>query len=121
MRHKILVIDDEPGNTDAFISAFADLYDIASANTVDDGIRLIGETNPELIVLDWRFKAAREGKDVLLYSKRHYPQIPVYVLTASFHFVKEIEACGADACMLKPCDDLEERIAAAFSKSATVK
>ncbi len=107
---KILIVDDEKRITRAFEDVFAVFYEVFCANDGKKGIELIRENKPELIVLDWRLKGQLEGKDVLLLSKREYPSIPVYVVTASTLEVKEIQSLGADACFLKPCADLLEEI-----------
>lgn len=109
---RVLVVDDEPKITEAFVEAFQNDYDVSSANDGEKALQLIEEQPPELIILDWRLRGHLEGKDVLLFSKKKFPDIPVYVVTASFHFIKEIESCGADACFLKPCPDLLEKVKA---------
>ncbi len=107
---KILIIDDEKRITRAFEDGFAVFYQVFSANDGQKGLELIREKKPDLIVLDWRLNSQVEGKDILLFSKREYPHVPVYVVTASTLEVKEIQSSGADACLLKPCADLLEII-----------
>lgn len=106
----ILIVDDEPGITDAFIRVFRNDYRVTSSNDGGEAIELIKQAKPDLIVLDWRLKGEVEGKDILVYAKKEFPQIPVYVVTASVQSVKEIKSLGADECLLKPCADLKERI-----------
>jgi len=111
---RILTVDDEPRITKNCEEAFCDAYEVTSANDGDEAIRLIREKQPELILLDWRLKGEIEGKDILKFTKQKYPNILVYVVTASIHSRMEIESLGADGCFLKPCHDLRDKIEAVF-------
>ena len=113
---RILIIDDEPGITQAFEDSFRyeKEYEITSTNDGDIAIPLIKEKEPHLLVLDWRLRGEVEGKDILTFMKKEFPKTPVYVVTASVQFVPEIKSLGADACILKPCGDLKEKIKGAF-------
>jgi DNA-binding response OmpR family regulator len=114
---KILVIDDEPRVTEACQDAFLyeEEYEVICTNDGKEGITLIRESKPDLVLLDWRLNGAIEGKDVLLFSKKEFPHIPVYVVTASVHLKKEIESLGADKCLLKPNVDIHNEVRLAFS------
>jgi DNA-binding response OmpR family regulator len=114
MRRRILIADDEPSILKAFRWAFEPDYEVLIANDGKTAVSLIQKERPGLIVLDWRLKGELEGRDVLLFSKKECPGIPVYVVTASVHFLEEIKSLGADACFLKPCPDLREKIMAKF-------
>ncbi len=109
---RILVVDDEPAITDAVENAFRleEDYEVISSNDGQEGLDLFREKHPDLLILDWRLKGKIQGKDILIYAKKEFPQILVYVVTASVNFLKEIESLGADGYFLKPCDDLRERI-----------
>ena len=116
---KILIVDDEPGITQAFEDSFRyeKEFEITSTNDGDAAIPLIKEKKPDLLVLDWRLRGEIEGKDILTFMKKEFPKTPVYVVTASVQFVPEIKSLGADACILKPCGDLKEKIKAALAPS----
>lgn len=107
---RILIVDDEACITEAFERAFRNSYAVTCSNDGEEAIKLIERIKPELILLDWRLKGNIEGQDILAFAKRKYPQIPVYVLTASMHLEKEIRSLGADACLSKPCRQLKEII-----------
>lgn len=107
---KILIIDDEIKICESFRELFETEYEVLAAQDGKEGIRFIEEASPELIVLDWRLKSTVEGKDVLTHSKKHYPQIPIFVVTASIHSKDEILSLGADLLLFKPCEDIKERI-----------
>ena len=110
MKQRILIVDDEEGITEAFERLFREEYEVILTNDGEEAVRLIKEKHPELIILDWRLKGEVEGKDVLLFSKQQYPEIPICVLTASIHLQKEIQSLGADHCFFKPCQNLKEKI-----------
>lgn len=114
---RILIIDDEPGITEAFEDLFRyeTDYEVTSTNDGDTAIPLIREKEPDLLVLDWRLRGEVEGKDILTFMKKEFPKTPVFVVTASVQFVPEIKSLGADACILKPCGDLKEKIKEAFN------
>ena len=117
MKRKILIVDDEEGLTQAIERIFRGEYEVRSANDGEGAIQMIRELQPELVLLDWRLKGEIEGQDVLLFSKREYPKILIYVLTASTHLEKDIRSLGADDCLFKPCPDLEARIHAVLPPS----
>lgn len=109
---RILVVDDEPAITDALKNAFRfeEDYELMCANDGEEGLRLLREKHPDLLILDWRLKGRVQGRDILIYAKREFPEIPSYAVTASINFLKEIESLGANGYFLKPCDDLRDRI-----------
>jgi DNA-binding response OmpR family regulator len=119
---KILIIDDEPGITQAFEDSFRyeTDYEITSTNDGDQAIPLIKGKEPHLLVLDWRLRGEVEGKDILAFMKKEFPKTPVYVVTASVQFVPEIQSLGADACILKPCGDLKEKIKEHWKKGTGI-
>ena len=109
---KILIIDDEPKIIRAFEDSFAfeEDYEILSARDGGEGIRLAREKQPDLVVLDWRLNSEMEGRDVLKFLKEKCPAIPVFVVTASVHYLEEIKTLQPNATFLKPCPDLKEKI-----------
>ncbi|MBI3317289.1 MAG: response regulator [Candidatus Omnitrophica bacterium] len=107
---KILIVDDEPRITEAFIDAFGLDYVVASANDGRRALELLESFKPDLVVLDWRLGGDIQGRDVLITIKENHPHLPVFVVTASFQFMDEIKSLGANSCLLKPCTDLRERI-----------
>ncbi|MBI5410070.1 MAG: response regulator [Nitrospirae bacterium] len=113
---KILIVDDEIKICEAFREMFEKEYVVLTACDGKEALRLIRDESPELIVLDWRLKSTVEGKDVLIFAKRNYPQIPVYVVTASVHSREEIKSLGADLLLFKPCEEIREIILEALSE-----
>lgn len=109
---KILIIDDERKICESFkeLLEMGTDYHVLIATDGNEGLWLIKQEIPELVVLDWRLKSKTEGKDVLIYAKKDFPQVPVFVVTASVHSADEIKSLGADRILFKPCEDIKEVI-----------
>lgn len=110
--HRILIVDDEARVIQAFKESFDEDLDIEVLTALDgmEAIKLIQEMRIDLLVLDWRLMGELEGKDVLLFVKKNFPQICVLVVTASMQWEKEIRSLGADDCLFKPCKNLREKV-----------
>lgn len=114
---RILIVDDERRITRVFCELFQEEpgYRVSTAHDGAEALLILNLEQPELVVLDWRLKGKVEGKDVLTAIKTYFPATRVFVVTASIHSVKEIEALGADRSLLKPCENLKAEIKAFFS------
>jgi len=93
---KILIIDDDEDIVETMGSLLeSEGFAIHSAQTVERGVEMIGEVQPDLILLDIMFPERRAGGfEAAGQIKVRYPQIPVFVLTAinreyAFDFSKE--------------------------------
>ena len=87
---KILVIDDDPDLVESIrIALEANHYDVSSAANGTEGLRLIKEIHPDLIILDVMMNTITEGFQVLQQLRSHDPQseyssystIPILMLT----------------------------------------
>jgi len=105
IKERILTIDDDPDILDVLELTLSEQYEVMQANNGDEGLRLLQQKNPDLIICDYMMPVmnGREfckalKKDILL---RH---IPVIMLTGKGE-VKDriggIEA-GVDDYMVKP-------------------
>ena len=113
---KILIVDDEPRIRDAFEMLCGFDYDVKSASNGSEALECLKTSAPDLVILDWRLNSEVEGKDVLAHIKENLPDLPVFVVTASVHFLDEIKALRPNKCFLKPCADLKEKIDAFLSE-----
>lgn len=113
---KILIVDDEPRIRDAFELLCGFDYDVQSVGDGAAALKRLQTFAPDLVVLDWRLNSEVEGRDVLGHLKKNFPHIPVFVVTASVHFLEDIQALNPNACFLKPCPDLKEKIDAFLSE-----
>jgi CheY-like chemotaxis protein len=93
---KILIIDDDQDILETMGSLLeSEGFAVQSAQTVDRGVQMIGDYQPDLILLDIMFPEKKAGGfEAASQIKGRYPLIPIFVLTAinrqySFDFRKE--------------------------------
>lgn len=81
MKQHILVVDDEAPILELLSSYFKKQgYDVSTANTGADALRLVDEKMPSLMFLDVLL-AETDGLEVLLQVKAAHPKLPVIVMT----------------------------------------
>ncbi len=92
----ILIIDDDEDILETTGSLLeAEGFAVRSAQTVDRGVEMIAEVQPDLILLDIMFPEEKAlGFQAARQIKGNYPHIPIFVLTAinrqyAFDFRKE--------------------------------
>ena len=88
---KILIIDDDPDLVESVqITLEANNYQVFSAGNGTEGLKMVKEVNPDLIILDVMMDSITEGFQVSqkLRSRdpqsefRDYSQIPILMITA---------------------------------------
>ncbi len=119
---RILVVDDEPQIQRLLhVALTAAGYDVVSAETGAEALRMAVTGAPDLILLDLGLPD-RDGKDVLR-DIRAFSQTPVIVLSARDRESEKIEALdlGADDYVEKPfgMGELTARLRAALRHRAT--
>lgn len=100
---RVLVIDDEPAIHRFLQPALgAAGYEMASAMSAEEGLRLIAATAPDVVVLDLGLPDL-DGKDVIR-KARQWSDIPIVVLSARDREAEKIESLdlGADDFVNKP-------------------
>ncbi|TYO97322.1 sigma-54-dependent transcriptional regulator [Desulfallas thermosapovorans] len=106
MAHKILIIDDEEHMCWALDRAMRqEGYQTAVAYRGQQGLQLIREESPSLVILDLRMPDM-DGMEVLKEAKAINPKLPVIMLTAHGTIETAIEAMkmGAADYITKPFD-----------------
>jgi two-component system KDP operon response regulator KdpE len=101
--NRILVIDDEPQITRVLRAALtAQRFDVRTANDPDEGLRIFGEWQPDLVVTDLMMPEM-SGVDLCRAIRSNY-ETPVIVLSVREHEQSKIEAldAGADDYVTKP-------------------
>ncbi|MFK8066902.1 MAG: phosphate regulon transcriptional regulator PhoB [Gammaproteobacteria bacterium] len=111
MNSKILIVDDEPAIRQMLVFALStEGYDLLEAGNVDEAQRLIQNSQPDLILLDWMLPGL-SGVDLARRLKRNpeAKDIPIIMLTAKGEEVDKIKALdtGADDYITKPFSTLE--------------
>ena len=96
MAQKILIIDDDLDiiETTGALLEFEG-FEIHSAETVEAGIEMIADIDPDLVLLDIMFPEKKtRGFDAATEIKEKYPELPIFALTAinreyAFDFQKD--------------------------------
>jgi two-component system response regulator VicR len=93
---KILIIDDDRDILETTGSLLeSEGFEIHSAQTVERGVQMIDEVQPDLILLDIMFPEKKaHGFEAAGRIRSRHPHIPIFVLTAvnrqyAFEFNKE--------------------------------
>ncbi|GLZ34795.1 DNA-binding response regulator [Lentzea sp. NBRC 105346] len=118
---KVLVVDDEPQILRALrINLSARGYEVQTAATGNEALRLAADGKPEVVVLDLGLPDI-SGVDVIA-GLRGWTTVPIIVLSARTDSTDKVEAldAGADDYVTKPfgMDELLARLRAAVRRSA---
>jgi len=109
---KVLVVDDEIVLADLLASALRyEGWEVTTAHTGADAVRLAREISPDLVVLDIMLPDF-DGLEVLSKIRRNDPDISVLFLTAKDSIADRVEglSAGGDDYVTKPFS-LEEVVA----------
>jgi two-component system, response regulator, stage 0 sporulation protein F len=104
--HKLLIVDDESGIVDEVKDFFAEEgFDVHTADSGHDGIKMIGALKPDILVLDMKLPDI-SGLDVLKFCKEHSPKTKVIVVTGYVDqgMIDKAEQLGRDSFLQKPFD-----------------
>ncbi|MGX5173203.1 sigma-54-dependent transcriptional regulator [Aliikangiella sp. IMCC44653] len=109
---QILLIDDNNGIADALEILFS-LYDIrcVHADTPERGMQMLNTHVIDLVIQDMNFSedttSGNEGKTLFKTIQKHYPDLPVILLTAwgNLEMAVELVKQGAADYITKPWDD----------------
>lgn len=108
-RRRIVIVDDDDWVRRLLRTTLsAEDYEIAEATDGDEGLRLIRDTAPDLVLLDWQMPGAH-GSLVLDALREERPTLPVIVLTAEARQSQRdlAESLGAAVYLKKPFSPLE--------------
>lgn len=106
---RVLIIDDDQDILETMGALLEhEGFRINSADTVEEGIEMIGEYSPDVILLDIMFPEKKtRGFEAAIEIKEKYPHIPIFVITAinreyAFDFAKD--DINAEEFINKPVD-----------------
>jgi two-component system, OmpR family, phosphate regulon response regulator PhoB len=108
-RRRVLIVDDDEAiRTLLRLTLSTDDYEVFEAVDGEDGLRMLGEVVPDLILLDWKMPG-RHGSLVLDEVKATQPTLPVIVLTSEMqeHHRRLAESLLVDAFLTKPFSPIE--------------
>jgi len=101
---RVLVVDDEPSIVDAVSTALRyEGFDVSEAESGRDALRLAGEVEPDLIVLDWMLPDLN-GLEVGRRMREQGLKTAILFLTAKDAVENKVEAlrAGGDDYVTKP-------------------
>jgi two-component system phosphate regulon response regulator PhoB len=126
MKHRILVIEDEPALAEMLrYNLEKEGFDVATALDGEEGLAAVGETRPDLILLDWMLPHL-SGLELCrqLRRGRETRSVPVIMLTARGEESDRVRALdvGADDYVTKPFSpgELMARIRAVLRRAHPV-
>ena len=107
----ILVVEDEPAQREVLSYNFAaEGFSVTTAENGEEALLLVGEVNPDIIVLDWMLPSV-SGIEVCrrLKSRAETRAIPVIMLSARSEEVDRVRGLetGADDYVIKPYSIVE--------------
>jgi signal transduction histidine kinase len=107
---KVVVIDDEIGPRESLRILLKDQYDVHTAGSVREGMRLLAEYRPDTVVMDIRMPG-RSGIEGLRDIRSIDPHVSVVMLTgyAVLETAQEALRLGANDYLKKPFDTAEMR------------
>ena len=111
IRPTVLLVEDEPAQSELLAyNLEAEGFDVITADNGEDGLILVDENDPDLIVLDWMMPQL-SGIEVCrrLKSNSKTRQIPVIMLSARAEEVDRVRGLetGADDYVVKPYSVIE--------------
>ena len=107
----VLVVEDEPAQREVLAyNLEAEGFGVAKAETGDDALMLVNETQPDVIILDWMLPGV-SGIEICrrLKSNSDTRKIPVIMLTARSEEADRVRGLetGADDYVIKPYSVIE--------------
>jgi DNA-binding NarL/FixJ family response regulator len=102
---RVLAIDDSPdflSNLQSFFETMHDFQLIATAASADEGIALVQELHPDLVLMDLQM-AGMNGLEATLEIRRSFSEVPVVIITGhEIPGLKQVcHANGAHDCVKK--------------------
>jgi DNA-binding response OmpR family regulator len=100
---KVLIIDDDPAMTEILKLLLAPFYyDVTAANTGQEGINLVKQQQPDIILLDLMMPEMNGWQ--VCKKIRKFSQIPIIILSALDNpgMVADALDAGADDYLIKP-------------------
>ena len=112
---KILLIEDNPGDTKSIIEMLKEAddnrYEVVHTTRLDDGIKIIVRDDFDLILLDLGLPDS-EGMDTFNIMKYNAPDIPIIVLTGLKEDIFAVSAVGRGAQDYLVKDEIDSKLLA---------
>lgn len=115
---RILVVDDEEGIRLLYQEELRDMgYEVATAKSGEEALRMVRQQKPDLITLDIRM-AQMDGSEFLQELRKMYRDLPVIVCTAYDDYRQDFRLWASDGFITKSSDisELKAKIAELLGK-----
>ncbi len=111
MSAKIVVIDDDPRQARAVRRILeSDGYRVGEANRGQDGLRLVEESQPKLVICDLMMPEM-DGVETIVVLREDFPSVKVLAMSGArvkgWDPLEDADLLGADASLLKPFSSAE--------------
>jgi len=101
---KVLIVDDERNLRTLYQRELErEGYQVLCASTAREGLELIENERPDVLVLDIRMPGM-DGLEALARTLDQHPQLPVILNTAYSGYKDDFLSWGADAYLVKSAD-----------------
>lgn len=126
LRPKLLLIDDDERFSDEIAKTLSGEYEVILAGDPTEGHRLLAQTKPDLLLLDYGLPGL-SGLEMLKILRRRIPDLPIVMLTgeSGVDTVIETMKAGANDYIIKGSEDFEAnlkfRITQALEHSAILR
>jgi DNA-binding NtrC family response regulator len=102
-RNRVLIIDDDPHFVARMAGYLEDRFDVSSALSGREGLKKVGETLPDVVLVDYKLGGDYDGIDVLQEIKARWSYINVILVSAYLDekVVAAAEDLGVDECIPK--------------------
>lgn len=107
---KILIVDDDPDMVEASrIVLERDGHSVDSASNVDEGLKKVADTGPDLLILDVMMQEPDDGLRLARQVRRAGNTLPILMLTSvnralGIQIGKDAEMVPVDEFVEKPLD-----------------
>ncbi len=105
---KILVVEDNKQMQNILIDILSEFYHVITADNATEGLRIVGESDPDLILTDVMMPGMNGNEFCQILKKDlNTSHIPVIILTSLSSVESQLESfeTGADDYVVKPFDD----------------
>ncbi|MFH1429804.1 MAG: response regulator [Candidatus Margulisiibacteriota bacterium] len=107
----ILVVEDFQGVRKTIEYVLGNEYEIIEAETAAQGLQMIKNNRPDLVIIDHKLPGGITGLEVVSHLQQEHNPIPVIMMSA-FDIEDKARQSGVKAFISKPCNifDLKEII-----------
>ena len=93
MKHRILIVDDEPSICKALVTALADEgYILDTASNGEDALKILSHFQPHVVLLDVWMPGDIDGIDVLQKTKNRYDNINFIIMSGHGNIETAVKA-----------------------------